>query len=99
MIEITIYLKNGVHFSVFVSEFSVKKNGLGDFAGLSWISASNELPHLLHIDITEVVAIVSTHQAAQHRLHMDAATPAQAGATCPHCGKPIILVAPETPRQ
>jgi hypothetical protein len=72
MIEITIYLKNGVHFSVFASEFSVKKNGLGDFSGLSSVRASNELPHLLQIDIDEVVAIVSTHQAAQQTLAPDA---------------------------
>lgn len=38
-------------------------------------------------------------QSAQHSLHVDAANAPQAGATCPHCGNPIILVAPETPRQ
>jgi len=38
-------------------------------------------------------------QSAQHRLHVDAANQPQAGATCPHCHQPIILVVPETPRQ
>lgn len=30
---------------------------------------------------------------------LDAATPSQAGALCPHCNNPVVLVAPETPRQ
>lgn len=38
-------------------------------------------------------------KSAQHRLHVDVANAPQAGATCPHCGNPIVLVAPETPRQ
>ena len=38
-------------------------------------------------------------KSAQHRLRVDAANAPQAGALCPHCGNPIILVAPETPRQ
>jgi hypothetical protein len=37
--------------------------------------------------------------AAQHRLHMDGATPTEASATCPHCGNQVKLVAAETPRQ
>lgn len=36
---------------------------------------------------------------AQHRLHVDAATPSQPGAVCPHCGKPIPITAPASPSQ
>lgn len=68
MIEITIYLKSGEHFSVFVNSFSVKKNSLGDFAGLSWESASEKLPYLLHIDADEIAAIVSAHHLDQNGL-------------------------------
>lgn len=68
-IEIEIYLKSGAHLSIFVDEFTVKKNVLtGDFSGLAWKSSANELPHLLHIDIGEIAAIVSTHKAAQPAL-------------------------------
>ena len=66
MIEIEFFLKSGAHFSVFVDEFSVKKNGFGDFAGLSWKSSNEELPHLLHIEMSEIAAIVSTHKLHLH---------------------------------
>jgi len=46
-----------------------------------------------------IIKWLSYAKSAQHRLHVDAANAPQAGATCPHCGNPIILVAPETPRQ
>jgi len=29
----------------------------------------------------------------------DTAAPSQAGALCPHCNNPVVLAAPETPRQ
>jgi len=46
-----------------------------------------------------IAQILAWAQSAQHRVQSDAATPSQAGATCPHCGLPILLVAPETPRR
>lgn len=38
-------------------------------------------------------------KAAQRRAQAGAESSENAGIACPHCGKPIILVAPETPRQ
>ena len=60
MIEITIYLKNGVSFSVFVNEFNISKTGVGNFVGVKWKDAALTLPHLLHVDVDSIAAIVST---------------------------------------
>lgn len=36
---------------------------------------------------------------AQHRLHMDVATPSLVESICPHCGQPMQATVPATPRQ
>jgi hypothetical protein len=54
--EITIFLKNGSQFSIFASQFIVKRNGIGDFAGLEWTNTEKE-PRLLYANVDEISAI------------------------------------------
>lgn len=46
-----------------------------------------------------IVLIREWAKSAQQSRALDAASPDTAVALCPHCGKPIQLVAPASPRQ
>jgi hypothetical protein len=65
MYDVTFYLKKGLSFTVVVSEFITKRNGLGDLVGLEWTGARLDLPNLKFIRVEEVSAVVSAQRSGQ----------------------------------
>lgn len=70
MHKIHFYMKNGQVIEAYVKTLTIKKTLGGDFAGLEWESVEQEtnLPHLLKIDMDEIVAITSTQQLTETRI-------------------------------
>jgi len=52
-----IYMKNGAIITVGDKLMTIKRNGMGDFVGLSWEHDPGQ-PGLYYVDFSEIVAVV-----------------------------------------
>ena len=59
MIQVTIILKSGASFEIFVKEFAVRRDWLGEIIALDWSGDEKELSRLQYINIKELAAITS----------------------------------------
>ena len=54
-----VTLKSGTQIRVQVTDYSIGRNRLGDFARLKWTSAGAPAATLTYVDVDEIVAIHS----------------------------------------
>jgi hypothetical protein len=62
MFRVTIYLKSGQSFDVYMEDFQLKRSIDGSFKDLNWTSAGKNLPHLKHLNVDDLSAIVYTEE-------------------------------------
>jgi len=59
MFQVTFYLRSGIHFTVPFGTFSTRiADADGKLVGLDWTTVVGKFPHLHHIEVNEIAAIV-----------------------------------------
>jgi hypothetical protein len=58
LLKVIFLFKDGSKLSVEVESFNVKRNLLGELAGVSWKNAERK-PKLIHLNIDEILAITT----------------------------------------
>jgi len=59
MFQVTFYLRSGIHFTVPFGTFSTRiADADGRLVGIEWTTAEGMFPHLHHITVDEIAAIV-----------------------------------------